>query len=260
MSLVRVPTPLRPYTDGQKEIEVQAPTVGEAMDQIAEQYPALKKHLYDDQGQIRSYVNLFLNNEDVRALDGVKTPLAESDRLTIVPSIAGGRAGVVGESEGQVDHNALRTNQAFIIALTLLAFVLDSSPLVAFVALVMLFGVALKRPGFVLAYRLLNGLGLVDRDVLPDHPEPHRFAQAVGGVFLAAATLSLSLGATAIGWGLSWVVVALASLNLFGGFCVGCAVYYWLSRLGLPGFAKEPPEGTRPGRRPTAGREGHEHA
>lgn len=90
MSSVRVPTPLRPYTDGQKEVEVQANTVGGAIEQLAEQYPDLKNHLYDDDGEIRAYVNLFLNEDDVRSLNGAETPLSDSDRLTIVPSIAGG--------------------------------------------------------------------------------------------------------------------------------------------------------------------------
>jgi len=53
-----------------------------------------------------------------------------------------------------------------------------------------------------------------------------------------------------LGWGLVWVVIALAALNLFGAFCVGCAVYYWLNRLKVPGFVKSPPAGTFPGMRP----------
>ena len=63
-------------------------------------------------------------------------------------------------------------------------------------------------------------------------------------------TISLFAGATIFGWGLVWLVAALAALNLFGGFCVGCAVYYWLNRLNLPGFTQSPPEGTFPGMRP----------
>jgi hypothetical protein len=62
--------------------------------------------------------------------------------------------------------------------------------------------------------------------------------------------LALYGGATALGWGLVWLVIALAALNLFVGFCAGCAVYYWLNRLDIPGFVKAPPEGTFPGMRP----------
>jgi molybdopterin converting factor small subunit len=90
MSAVRVPTPLRPYTEGLKEIEVQASTVGEALQRLAEQYPGLKAHLFDDQGSLRAYVNVFVNDEDMRGLQGEATPVASADRVTIIPSIAGG--------------------------------------------------------------------------------------------------------------------------------------------------------------------------
>jgi len=92
MSSIRVPTPLRPYADGNKEIPVEAKTVGQALNQLTEKYPSLQPHLFDDSGELRAYVNLFLNDEDVRHLQGTATPLGNSDRLTIVPSIAGGSA------------------------------------------------------------------------------------------------------------------------------------------------------------------------
>jgi hypothetical protein len=149
-----------------------------------------------------------------------------------------------------VDHTALRTNQAFIIAGTLAAFVLNSIWLAAFVGAAMLLGVAFGRPGFLPAYRILSRLGWIQPDRLPDHPEPHRFAQLVGGLFLAFATAALALGQSLIGWSLAWLVIGLAALNLFGGFCLGCAVYYWLSRAGWPGFTQAPPPGTSPGWRP----------
>lgn len=150
-----------------------------------------------------------------------------------------------------VDHSALKTNQAAIILLTILAFVLSQPWLVAVVALVMLAGTLLGRPGFGFVYRyLLKPAGIVKPDVLQDNPEPHRFAQGMGGVFMAASSLALFAGAPILGWALAWLVVALAALNLFGGFCAGCAIYYWLNRLGLPGFSKTPPEGAFPGTRP----------
>lgn len=90
MSSVRVPTPLRPYTEGNKEIEINGETVGGVLNQLSEQYPGLRQHLYDDQGRLRAYVNVFLNKEDVRTLDGTETAVSDSDELTIVPSIAGG--------------------------------------------------------------------------------------------------------------------------------------------------------------------------
>lgn len=153
----------------------------------------------------------------------------------------------------RVDHSALRTNQAFIIALLIIAFIINVPWLVAAVALVMLLGTAFDRPGFGLLYtRVLRPLGWVKPDVVPDNPEPHRFAQGFGGAVLAAAFAALLAGALALGWALSWLVVALAALNLFGGFCMGCAVYYWLNRLHVPGFTKAPPKGTFPGMLPKA--------
>ncbi len=91
MPTLRIPTPLRPYAEGQTEISVQGQTVGEALGDLTAQYPELKKHLFSDAGELRAFVNLFLGEEDVRHLQGVDTPLNEDDKLRIIPSIAGGR-------------------------------------------------------------------------------------------------------------------------------------------------------------------------
>ena len=90
MPTLRIPTPLRVYADGQNEVAVQGDTVGEALDSLTGRYPSLRPHLYNDGGELRPFVNLFLNEEDVRYLKGVETPLKENDRLMIIPSIAGG--------------------------------------------------------------------------------------------------------------------------------------------------------------------------
>ncbi|RMF40245.1 MAG: MoaD/ThiS family protein [Anaerolineae bacterium] len=93
MTTLRIPTPLRPYADNQSQITLNgAPTVGAALRQLVEQYPALEKHLFSEKGELRPFVNLYLNDEDIRYLQGTDTPLEETDRLTIIPSIAGGRA------------------------------------------------------------------------------------------------------------------------------------------------------------------------
>lgn len=153
----------------------------------------------------------------------------------------------------KVDHAALRTNQALIIALNLAAFVGDAPWLVALVTLVMALGTARKTPGFGFVYRLLlKPRGWVRPDVLVDNPEPHRFAQGFGAVVLGLGAAALFAGSATLGWALVWLVIALAALNLFAGFCVGCAVYYWLHRLHVPGFVKDPPPGTFPGMRPQA--------
>ncbi len=155
------------------------------------------------------------------------------------------------ENLHKIDHSALRTNQVVIILLNVLAFVLNTYWLIALVAFVMLLGVVLGVPGFGWVYRyLLKPARLVKPDILLDHPEPHRFAQALGGVFMTAGTIALMLGASSVSWALVWLVAALAALNAFAGFCVGCMFYYWLARLGVPGFTQAPPAGTTPGARP----------
>ena len=150
-----------------------------------------------------------------------------------------------------VDHSALNTNQASIIILLVLAFIFNAPLLAGLVSLVMLAGSAVGRPGFGWVYtRLLRPRGWVKPDVLLDNPEPHRFAQGFGGVVTIAGFLALLGGLPVLGWALAWLVAGLAALNLFGGFCVGCAMYYWLNRLHVPGFVKAPPAGTFPGLRP----------
>ena len=150
-----------------------------------------------------------------------------------------------------VDHSALATNQAVIILLLILGYILNLPVLVAVVALAMLTGSLLGKPGFGWLYtRLLRPAGLVKPNVLMDNAEPHRFAQGFGGTVVLAGLLALLAGQAVLGWGLAWLVVALAALNLFAGFCVGCAVYYWLNRLGVPGFRKSAPQGIFPGLRP----------
>ena len=142
----------------------------------------------------------------------------------------------------RVDHSALKVNQSFIIGVLVLAFVLDSQPIAAFVAAVMLVGTAWPKLALFQAfYRgVLKPAGLVKPNVIEDNPEPHRFAQGCGGTVLALGLVALLLGAPVLGWALVWLVVALAALNLFLGFCAGCFVYYQLNRAGLPGFRYGP--------------------
>jgi hypothetical protein len=145
----------------------------------------------------------------------------------------------------KVDQSALRVNQAFIIAMLLLAFVLDNAGIVVLVSLVMLLGTVAPRASlFKSIYRrLLRPAGLVRPDVIPDNPEPHRFAQGFGGVVLVLALIALLAGQAVLGWALVWLVIVLAGLNLFLGFCAGCFVYYQLSKLNVPGFAHSPVKG-----------------
>jgi len=87
---VIIPTPLRQYADKRESLEVQARTVGEALTAITSQYADLRRHLYTDEGKLRSFVNIYIGDEDVRFLQKDQTPLKEDDVISIVPSIAGG--------------------------------------------------------------------------------------------------------------------------------------------------------------------------
>ncbi len=157
----------------------------------------------------------------------------------------------MGQTLKKVDHSTLRVNQGVIIVLLLLGFILNAPALAAVVAFFMLGGTAIGRPGFFFVYTLLlRPLGIARPDVLQDNPEPHRFAQGFGGVVAAGSAVLLFTGAALAGWLLTWIVMVLAAANLFLGFCAGCAVYYWLNRLRVPGFARTPPAGTFPGMRP----------
>ena len=153
----------------------------------------------------------------------------------------------------RVDHSSLRVNQAVIILGLMAGFILNEPWVVAGVAFIMLAGTVIGRPGFFFIYMgVLRPLGVVKPYVLVDNPEPHRFAQGFGGIVAGLGAVLLFLGLPLGGWTLAWLVAALATLNLFAGFCVGCAVYYWLHRLQVPGFVKAPPAGTVPGMRPRA--------
>lgn len=90
MSKIHIPTPLRQYVGKQASIEVQGTTVAEAMNALVSQHPDLKKHLYTDDGKLRAFVNLYVNDEDIRYLQKEATALKDGDNISIVPSIAGG--------------------------------------------------------------------------------------------------------------------------------------------------------------------------
>jgi adenylyltransferase/sulfurtransferase len=90
MPTLHLPTPLRPYAGGAVTVEVAATTVEEALAALVDRYEPLKRHLFDDSGKLRSFVNVYKNDEDVRYLQRERTPLTETDSLSIVPSIAGG--------------------------------------------------------------------------------------------------------------------------------------------------------------------------
>ena len=88
---VLLPTPLRPYADKKSVLEVTATTVGEALANLVAQYPDLRKHLFSEDGKLRSFVNVYVNDDDIRYLNKDATPVKETDTISIVPSVAGGR-------------------------------------------------------------------------------------------------------------------------------------------------------------------------
>jgi sulfur-carrier protein len=88
---VRIPTPLRKLTGGADEVSIEGATIGAMIDNLEAEHAGLKERLCDENGEIRRFVNVYLNDEDVRFLDGSKTALKDSDEVSIVPAIAGGR-------------------------------------------------------------------------------------------------------------------------------------------------------------------------
>lgn len=85
-----IPTPLRSYTDNRAEIEVEGTNIGEALGALIEEHPGLREHLFDSDGKLRSFVNIYLNDDDIRYLSEEKTPVESRDTISIIPAIAGG--------------------------------------------------------------------------------------------------------------------------------------------------------------------------
>jgi adenylyltransferase/sulfurtransferase len=94
---VLIPTPLRPFTGKQEVVEVQGSTVGELLNDLTRQFDGLKRHLYTDDGRLRSFVNVYINDEDIRYLQKEQTPVQPGDTISIIPSVAGGAGTAVTE-------------------------------------------------------------------------------------------------------------------------------------------------------------------
>ena len=87
---VRIPTPLRKATNNEEIVVVNAPTVGEAIIELETRFPEIKKRILDEAGEVRRFVNVYVNEEDIRFLQNQKTPLKDGDEISIIPAIAGG--------------------------------------------------------------------------------------------------------------------------------------------------------------------------
>ena len=90
MSTVRIPTPLRNLTAGQNKVEVSAETIGQLLQQLEQNHPGFEARLLDEGGELRRFVNIYVDGEDIRFREGFDTPLTDANEVSIVPSVAGG--------------------------------------------------------------------------------------------------------------------------------------------------------------------------
>jgi molybdopterin synthase sulfur carrier subunit len=88
--LVRIPTPLQKFTKNQSEVQAEGATVQEVLDNLEQNFPGIRERLCDEQGSVRKFINLYLNDEDIRFMEGERTTLKDGDELAIIPAIAGG--------------------------------------------------------------------------------------------------------------------------------------------------------------------------
>ncbi len=91
MATVRIPSPLRRYTNNQSKVESSGANISELIDSLEGQYPGVKSRLCDEQGQIKRYVNVFVNGDEIRTLQGGETTISDSDEISIIPAMAGGQ-------------------------------------------------------------------------------------------------------------------------------------------------------------------------
>lgn len=89
--IVRIPTPLRRLTNGQEKVEVSEGSLESIIDSLEQSFSGIKGRLCDDQGGLRTFVNIYINGEDVRFLEGINTPVKDGDEISIVPAVAGGK-------------------------------------------------------------------------------------------------------------------------------------------------------------------------
>ena len=91
MTTLRIPTPLRTYTSGKSEVTVSGAKISEALNDLTAQFPAIKPHIFNEGGDLRPFVNLFVGENNIKDLQGVETPIKDGDKIMLIPSIAGGK-------------------------------------------------------------------------------------------------------------------------------------------------------------------------
>jgi adenylyltransferase/sulfurtransferase len=98
MTTLRIPTPLRAYTSGKSEVQVSGVKISEALNDLTTQFPAIKPHIFNEGGELRPFVNLFVGESNIKDLQGVETPIKDGDKIMLIPSIAGGTDGIFPEA------------------------------------------------------------------------------------------------------------------------------------------------------------------
>ena len=112
---INIPTPLRPFTDKKEAVEVSGATVGELLLDLTTRYEGLRKHLYADNGKLRNFVNVYLNDEDIRYLQREQTPVKSGDTLSIVPSVAGGAPTTAAPPETELSPEEIKRYSRHLI-------------------------------------------------------------------------------------------------------------------------------------------------
>src|SRR5271163_4573128 len=114
MAKILIPTPLRQFAGKKDSVQLTGATVGEVLKSLTSEYEELRRHLYNDEGKLRSFVNVYVNDEDIRYLNKEATPVNEGDTVSIVPSIAGGSAGVAAPPTSLSKDEILRYSRHLI--------------------------------------------------------------------------------------------------------------------------------------------------
>jgi adenylyltransferase/sulfurtransferase len=112
---IHIPTPLRPFTDKKESVEVSGGTVGELLADLTHRYEGLRRHLYTDEGRLRNFVNVYLNDEDIRYLQREQTPVKPGDSLSIVPSVAGGAPTVTAPAAPDLSQDEIKRYSRHLI-------------------------------------------------------------------------------------------------------------------------------------------------
>ncbi|MGI8788584.1 MAG: molybdopterin-synthase adenylyltransferase MoeB [Pyrinomonadaceae bacterium] len=164
-----IPTPLRQFADGKSEVEVEAKTAGKALNALTTQFADLKKHLYNDAGNLRNFVNVYVGDEDIRDLDGLETEVKDGGEIMIVPSIAGGN--LAAEAKAMQDLPTLSTEEyaRYSRHLILPEVGLEGQRKLKAARVLMIGTGGLGSPlGLYLAAAGIGTLGLVDFDVVDE--------------------------------------------------------------------------------------------